>query len=51
MPLSGTRTEALLELDYPDLSVFSPGYLGRISLGNIIPQEVDDIVKLEFSPL
>ena len=41
---TGTRAQAILELDYPRLSVFSPNYYGRISEGAHSP-EVNDIAK------
>ena len=31
--VSGTRMEAILELDYPQISVFAPGYLARLRSG------------------
>lgn len=43
--VSGTRAEALLELDYPSLSVYSPFYYSTISQGATVPAEANGIVK------
>ena len=42
--VSGTRSEAILELDHPTLSVFSNNYFGRIAAG-ATPAQVTDIAK------
>ncbi|GAA5939522.1 hypothetical protein JCM3775_004849 [Rhodotorula graminis] len=41
---SGTHMEALLELDYPDLSVFASASYPPSTLGSSPPSEVDSIV-------
>lgn len=48
--VSGTRAQAILELDHPTLSVFSNNYFGRISAG-ATPAAITDIAKFWLDQL